>query len=544
MSKVAKYLNEHILGEVVTEPAIRARFSTDASVLTMTPEMVIYPRVTNDIRKVARFAWQLAEKGHVLPLTARGGGTDDTGAAISKGAIISLTAHMNTIFELDTKQKLVRVQPGANEATLQAALALQGMTIPAFGEDRHASTVGGAIAYNAAHATSGRYGAADAAISQLEVVLANGDVLQTERLSKRDLNKKKGVQGFEGDIYRKLDALIDDNKELITSKLYDVTDAIGYSRIRDVKHKDGSFDLAPLIAGSQGTLGIISEMILKTEFLREYPAIGIMTFTNSEEARDAVDAIAKTNPSFLEYFDATFFDEALKHGKHYAFYDEATKEETVTTVLVVGYDDFSGRARHKALKKLAKIAKQFNARLTSSDDERAKELAVARDVTSFVLLPALAGESAPPLFDGAFVPFERFEDFSAAVAALAAKHHVLLPLYARPLDGIVSTRPNLQMKKVGDKQKIFKLLDEYANVVAAHNGYLVSEANEGRLKTTIAYKQVDDDLKDFFKQVKDIFDPFGILNPGVKQPNELKQLVADLRTSYDTAAFADTVPHN
>ncbi|MDB5165648.1 MAG: hypothetical protein JWM00_538 [Candidatus Saccharibacteria bacterium] len=544
MSKVAKYLNEHILGEVVTEAAIRARFSTDASVLTMTPEMVIYPRVTNDIRKVARFAWQLAEKGHILPLTARGGGTDDTGAAISKGAIISLTAHMNTIFEYDAKQKLVRVQPGVSEVTLQAALALQGMTIPALSDNSHASTIGGAIGYNASHATAGRYGAADAAVQQLEVVLANGDVLQTDRLSKRDLNKKKGTQGFEGDIYRKLDALIDDNKELIESKLYDVTDAIGYSRIRDVKHKDGSFDLAPLIAGSQGTLGIISEMILKTDFAHEYPAIAILAFSSSNDARDAVDAIAKTSPSFLEYFDAAFFDEALKHGKHYGFYDEATDKEAIATVLIVGFDDFRGRARHKSLKKLTKIAKQFNARLTSSDDEHAKEIAVARDVVSFVLVPAQAGESTPPLFDGAFVPFERFEDFSAAVAALATKHHVLLPLYARPLDGIVSTRPNLQMKKVGDKQKIFKLLDEYANIVTAHNGYLISQANEGRLKTTIAYKQLDDDLKEFFKQVKDIFDPFGILNPGVKQPNELKQLVADLRPTYDTAAFADSVPHN
>ena len=544
MSKVAKYLNEHILGEVVTEPAIRARFSTDASVLTMTPEMVVYPRITNDIRKVARFAWQLAEKGHILPLTARGGGTDDTGAAISRGAIISLTAHMNSIFEYDAKQKLVRVQPGVTVGTLQAALALQGMTIPALLDDSGLATMGGAIGYNTAGAAYGRYGATDNWVNQLEVVLANGDILQTERFSKRDLNKKKGSQGFEGDIYRKLDALIDDNKELIESKLFDSSDTVGYSRIRDVKQKDGSFDLAPLIAGSQGTLGIVSEMILKTDFSREFPAISILTFSDSNDARDAVDAIAKLNPAFLEYFDAAFFDEALAHGKHYAFYDEATKDSGVATVLIVGFDDFSERARHKGIKKLTKIAEQLNAGITSSSDEQAKELAIARDVTSFVLVPIVAGDSTPPLFDGVFVPSERFEDFSVAVGVLAAKHRVSLPIYARPLDGIISTRPHLQMKKVGDKQKIFKLLDEYAALVAAHNGSLISQANEGRLKSTIAHKQLDDDVKDLFNQIKNIFDPFGILNPGVKQPSELKQLVADLRISYDTAAMADYVPHN
>jgi len=106
MSKVAAYLQEHILGEVSTNPAILAAFSHDMSVLEITPEMVVYPRVTNDIRKIARFTWQLAEKGHVLPLTVRGNGTDETGGAIGKGIIVTMPAHMNRIFEFDPKQKI------------------------------------------------------------------------------------------------------------------------------------------------------------------------------------------------------------------------------------------------------------------------------------------------------------------------------------------------------------------------------------------------------------------------------------------------------
>ena len=91
MSKVSTYLQQHVSGEVVTDTATRRALARDASVLEITPEMVIYPRVTNDIRKVARFAWQLAEKGHVLPLTVRGGGNDETGGAIGKGVIIAQT---------------------------------------------------------------------------------------------------------------------------------------------------------------------------------------------------------------------------------------------------------------------------------------------------------------------------------------------------------------------------------------------------------------------------------------------------------------------
>ena len=219
MSKVAAYLQEHILGEVTTNSAILNAMSHDGSVLEIAPEMVIYPRVTNDIRKVTRFAWQLAEKGHVLPVTARGSGSSVTGAAIGRGIILVTPAHMNHIFEFDAKQKLVRLQPGAPSSTVNEALLLHGVAIPTLvGSSQH-STVGGVIANDTVGFLSGSRGDIGSWIHRLELVLANGDVLQTGRISKRELNKKKGLQTFEGEIYRSLDNLIDDNREVINGKL-------------------------------------------------------------------------------------------------------------------------------------------------------------------------------------------------------------------------------------------------------------------------------------------------------------------------------------
>src|SRR5688572_6001752 len=106
MSKVASYLQEHLRGEVVFSSAARAHFSHDASILKITPEIIVFPYNLSDIRKLARFTWQLAEKGHTLPITPRGGGTDTTGGAIGKGAVLSLPVHMDEILEFDTKQKL------------------------------------------------------------------------------------------------------------------------------------------------------------------------------------------------------------------------------------------------------------------------------------------------------------------------------------------------------------------------------------------------------------------------------------------------------
>jgi FAD/FMN-containing dehydrogenase len=239
MSKVAAYLQEHILGEVTVQPAILNAMSHDTSVLELVPEMVIFPRVTNDIRKVARFCWQLAEKGHVLPITARGSGSDQTGAAIGKGIILSLPTHMNTLFEYEPKQKLLRVQPGATTRSITDALRLYGVSIPPLLMSAGYGTIGGAIANNASGPLSGKYGAVGQWVYELEVVLANGEVLQTGRINKRDLNKKKGLQTFEGEVYRSLDNLIEDNRELIHKKINtELRDNVGYESIASVKRKD------------------------------------------------------------------------------------------------------------------------------------------------------------------------------------------------------------------------------------------------------------------------------------------------------------------
>lgn len=544
MSKVAQYLNEHISGEVIASRAVREHFSTDASVLTIMPEMIVYPRVTNDIRKVARFAWQLAEKGHVLPLTARGGGSDQTGAAIGKGMIISTPTHMNTIFELDAKQKLIRVQPGVMFKTLNDALSLHGLKVPSYPVSAAYSTIGGAVANNASGELSGRYGATDAWVHQLEVVLANGDVLQTGRISKRELNQRKGVQTFEGEIYRKIDGLIMDNMGVIDAIATDVRDNAGYSGIAKVKQRDGSFDLTPLFLGSQGTLGIVSELIVKSDFYSTNRHAAIAVFETYAAARDAIDIIVRQEPAFFDIFDGDVFAIAARAGKRYGFYQDAIATGgAVDAVLIFGFDEFSDHARAKKLKHVLKDLRALNAKvITASEPDEIRDLLAARDALAFTLSPEAAEVSAPPVIDGAYVPFDRFEDFSQAILELAKKYHVDLPLSGRGNDGVWYTRPQLQLRKVGDKQKIFKLLDEYTTLVATHGGYLIGEAAEGRMKASFALKQLDEAEQKLYTDIKEVFDPYGILNPGVKQISQLKDLVPHLRSEYSAGPFASHLP--
>jgi FAD/FMN-containing dehydrogenase len=539
MSKIAKYLNEHILGEITGAKAVRERFSRDRSVLSIRPELVMFPRVTNDIRKAARFSWQLAEKGHVLPLTVRGMGSDETGAAIGKGLIINTTAHLNNIIYIALKDKdhFVHVQPGVTFKALNDALNWHGLAIPTFSAVPALTTIGGAVATNSGGQFSGKFGLTGDWVKRLEVVLANGDLIETSRLRKHDFNKKIGLQTFEGEIYRKLDGLIEDNQELINKIATDTVDNTGYARIANVKQKDGSFDLTPLMIGSQGTLGIISEIVLKTDFISKDQSALAAVLESNELARDAADALRGLDPDSLETIDGTLFDQARDMGKSYPFFSGTDSDNAIGAVVYIQFNDFSEHVRDRKLKKATKILNKYNATVTTSNDHSMEELSAIRDVADSIYGSDTGADSYPPLLDGAYIPSDRREEFSLAVDELAARHHVSLPLHTRVLDGIVFTRTALQLDKVGDKQKVFKLISEYAQLVEKCGGTFLADGSEGRLKANAAYSVIDDDLRQLYEQIRAIFDPFGTMNPGVKQTSDLKSLVEALRSSYDTADY-------
>jgi len=540
MSKVAQYLNEHLQGEVTTADAVRERFSTDASILQIVPDMVAYPRSTSDVRKIARFSWQLAEKGHKLPITVRGAGSDQTGAAIGSGVVVNMLAHMTSIYELDPKQKLVRVQPGVTFGGLNDVLALHGLTVPCGPVSAPYSTIGGAIANNASGVQSDKYGSTREWVKQLEVVLANGDVIQTGRISKRELGRKKGQQDFEGEIYRGIDTILSDHAELINSIALDVPDNIGYN-IVDVERKDGSVDLTPLFVGSQGTLGIVSEVIMKAIEVARDPLVGALAFASHDSARDGLDALRELRLTSLELIDGRLFEAALAEGKRYPFYAGARDQGDVAAVVVFEVDDHSGRAKKHTAKKIAKLFANDDTVTVAIEKagEAAEALRALRYVTALTVGAHKSDDSTPPILDGAYIPPERFEDFVKATAELETKYHVQLPLYGHAGQSIYYARPQFDFAKVSERQKLFKLLNDWSLAVTAHGGHVAAEAAEGRVKAAFAYRDLDDELQKLIEAIRGVFDPQGTLNTGVKQALDLKTIASALRTSYNGSDFAE-----
>lgn len=528
MNKIATYLNEHLIGEATSAKSVRKYYSTDGSILTATPELVVFPAVTNDIRKVARFTWQLAERGHAIGVTVRGGGGDETGAAVGSGLLVQTSQHLNQVLNVLPKDRLVHVQPGARISAVQDLLKWHGLTLLSAPTGANA-TIGGALASN----TLIDGGTLGQSLEKLEVILANGDVIEVRRQSKHELSRKLGLQTFEGEIYRKIAGAIEENEEMVAAIADDPRpNTVGYPGIGSVRGKDGSIDLTPLFLGSQGTLGIISEVVLKASFYSKNTSAALILVDSRERARDISETLRSLQPSHLRVIEGGIINRARTHGRQFSLLSD---DDVSGSLVLIKFNDINDRARSGKMKRLQKAVEKAGLGMVDTSDHSIEEFDQIDRVIASTSIVDGDEKIALPLLTGAHVPVERREEFFAAVEELAKKQHAEMPVSIDSLSGTIDALPQLKLSTVSDKQKIFRLLNGYADLVEKIGGTFVASGGEGRLKAHVTWGHLDEVEAALYDTIRLAFDPFKTLNPGVKQKADVRTLVSALRASYDAA---------
>lgn len=545
MNKVASYLQEHVVGEVLTAPEVREYFSTDGGVFKVTPSLVVYPKNTQDVRKVTRFSWQLAEKGHLLPITARGRGSDQGGAAIGTGIILVFPAHMNRLLELDKKQRLARVQPGINFRTFEETVQSHGYFLPPYPSSIDYATIGGAVANNTAGEKTVKYGAMRQYVQNIEVVLANGEVIQTERISKKELEKRKGLTTFEGEIYRQLDGLIVDNADLIAqhASLPHVSkNSAGYA-LSQVKQKDGSFDLTPLIVGSQGTLGIVTEAIIRLEPYNPRTTLFKISLPDLKDAGEVVSQLMQLGPSALEVVDRNLLEFLGRVSP--ARLKGLVEQPYPALILLAEFDDPKDGVQIKKAKKAEKILRKLGVDFVGTQDyDEQQRLWTIRHSAAAVIWHVEGTAKALPIIEDGVVPREKFPEFIAKIYELFDKYKLQVAVWGHAGDANLHLQPFLDLGKIGDRQKVFTIMEEYYDMVLAMGGSTCGEHNDGRLRAPFLPKVYGPEMYEVFREVKKIFDPFGTLNPGVKIDVTVKSVAPLLRHEYSMEHLADHLPRS
>ncbi|MDZ7786045.1 MAG: FAD-binding oxidoreductase [Candidatus Saccharibacteria bacterium] len=543
MNKVAHYLQEHLRGEVMTSSDVRKYFSTDGSVFKVTPGIVVYPRSENDVRKAARFSWQLAERGKVVPITARGKGTDQAGGALGTGIMLVFPAHMNKILELDGKTGVITAEPGIIYGKLQQTLHTHNRFLPPFPSSIEYSTIGGAIANNAGGEKTLKYGNTRDYIRGLRMVLANGEVIETRRLSKRELNKKLGLQTFEGEIYRAVDTLIEENKNTIDKNVPSVTkNSAGYA-LGHVKRKDGSFDLTPLIVGSQGTLGIVTEATIETEFHNPHETLIVAKFDDLQVAEQAVLELRDLPemPSAMEMVDENLLNFIHEHNPNQlkGIIDPPYHK----MVMLIEFDNTGTRTQKRMTKKAKKILDKYQVTYeVETDSEKQADLWKIRHGAASVISHTEGNSKALPIIEDGIVPVDKIHQYVTNIYDLFKKHNLRAALWGHAGNANLHMQPFLDLSQVGDRQKIFKIIDEYYNMVIELGGSTSGEHSDGRLRAPYLEKMYGNEVYSLFQKVKKAFDPYGILNPGVKMDVKLTDVKPLLRQEYSMEHLYDHMP--
>jgi FAD/FMN-containing dehydrogenase len=522
----------------------RRYFATDASILQLAPALVVYPRNENDIRKTARFTWQLAERGRVIPMTARGSGTDQTGAALGSGITLAFPAHLNRVLELDTKAHTVTVEPGINFGKLQQTLHTHGRFLPPYPASIEYSTIGGAVGNNASGEKSIKYGSMREYVRALRVVLANGEVIETGRLTKRELNKKLGLATFEGEIYRSLDTLIEEQRDLIARLHRNIPkNNAGYD-LQDIKRKDGSFDLTPLFVGSQGTLGIVSEVTLHTEEYNPQTTLMLAAFDSLEQLTIALDELKglPEPPSAMELIDGHLLNTA--HAQNPNQLKDLITPPFPVAALLIEFDN-QPRQLKKLQKRTNKILERYATSLqTATEPEEQQLLWKIRQISASVLAHNDGEKRAAPIIQDAAVPIEQLRPYFDAVYQLFDALKIEPGIWGHAGDTTFHMQPRLNLSQVGDRQKAFRLMDEYYKIVISLGGTISAEEGDGRLRTPYLESMYGTEAYRLLQKVKQICDPYGTLNPGVKFGTSIDGVKAMLRSDFGFDHVYDHLPRS
>jgi FAD/FMN-containing dehydrogenase len=532
LSKVAHYLQEHLLGEVTASPEVRRHFAHDASILQMAPAIVVYPRNESDIRKTARFSWQLAERRRILPITARGGGSDTSGAAIGNGILLIFTAHMNKILTLDPRKEFVSLEPGVTYDKLEQTLYTHGLFFPPYPGSKQYATIGGGLANNTVGEKSVKYGATGDYVEQLRVVLANGEVIESGPISKRELSRKLGLSSHEGEIYRGLDKLLEDNADFIKREKTQIRsrwNASGYN-IFDVKKK-GHFDLTPLFLGSQGSLGIITEATLEVVSYNPRTHLMLASLENLDALQDILPQILKLKPSSFEMINRAAIFQITKINPHQL--SGLLSNPSAAIHLFIEFDNLKEAAQKAGVKKAQKIVEQVGGQVEIANNPAAQErIWKIRQSVATILSEPKGQAKAVPVAEDVCVPTDKLVEFLQKAAEIYKQNGLTASAWGHAGDGIVRMQPVLDLAQLGDRQKLFRLADSIYDLAVGLGGSISAGAGDGRVRSPYSHKLYSRELHGIMMQVKKIFDPHGILNPGVKTAS-MEDVRALMRGDYN-----------
>ncbi|MEK9194427.1 MAG: FAD-binding oxidoreductase [Patescibacteria group bacterium] len=541
----AEDIKKFFRGSILTDEKTLELYSRDYSIFEIKPQLVLYPKDSEDLKNLVNFVREKRKKRENLSLTARSAGTDMTGGPLSESIVIVFTKNFNQIKEI--KDNYVRVEPGVYFRDLEKELKNKNLLYPPYPASKEICALGGMIANNSGGEKTLFYGKTEDYVEELKVVLSDGEEYLLRPITKEELNQKIGEKGFLNEIYKKLLKLLDDNFDLIKKSKPEVSkNSAGYA-LWNVWDKN-TFDITKLFVGAQGTLGFITEAKLKLVSQKRFRKLAVIFLRDLNGVADLVVQILKYKPESLESYDDKTLFLALKFlpgilrlmkgnavKLFWKFWPEVgmiLKGGLPKLVMLAEFSSNDEKKLDQEVKEFKEAISRMGFRVRIAKDEADAEKYWTIRRQSFKLLHEhTKNKEAAAFIDDVVVKPEHLPEFLPRLNQILDKYknYLTYTIAGHPGDGNFHIIPLMDLKKPEVRALIPKISEEVYDLVLEYKGSFTAEHNDGLIRTPYLEKMYGPKVNKLFREVKRIFDPLNIFNPGKKVDGSLNYALEHIK---------------
>ncbi len=523
----------HLEGDIASDEKTLSNFSHDASLFEIKPEVVVYPKNVSDIEKIVSFARENKGNYKNLSITPRAAGTDMSGGPLNDSIILEFNKYFNHFIELGDNYAVT--EPGVFYRDFEKKTLEKGLILPPFPASRELCAVGGMVANNGAGEKTLHYGKIENFVMELSVVFEDGKEYIVKPLNKQELDAKLAQQNFEGELYRKIFKLINDNYEILKDAKPNVSkNSAGYYLWNVYDKEKGVFDLTKLIVGSQGTLGLVTKIKFRLEPTTTHSKLIVIFLKDLKHLADIVNIVLPYKPETFESFDDNtfklamqFFPEMIKvmKPKHmlklaWEFIPEMWMALTGGFPKLAMLAEFTGNDENEInarMEKLDEELKRFGAKSRIIyDEQEASKYWVIRHESFNLLRNHTKGRRTAPCIDDIVVRPEFLPEFLPELNRILAKYNLIYTIAGHVGDGNFHIIPLMDFNDPKSKDIIKAMSDEVFALVCNFHGSITGEHNDGLIRSPYLKEMYGPRIYELFEETKKIFDPNDIFNPRKK----------------------------
>ncbi|MDP7464562.1 MAG: FAD-binding oxidoreductase, partial [SAR324 cluster bacterium] len=346
-------------GELRHDFGTRLVTATDNSIYQITPQAVVYPRNAEDIQRALRLATE--PRFQDIKITPRGGGTGTNGQSLSAGIILDCSRHLNRILDVNVEEGWVRVQPGVVLDQLNDQLAPLGVFFAPNLSPSSRATLGGMINTDACGKGSRIYGRTSDHVLALTCILSDGAKLDVEPWEAEALAQVKSRDGLAGSALRVVDEIVTEKAEVIERVFPKLSRFLtGYNLAKVYGNDDGCFNLNYLLAGSEGTLAVITKAKLRLTPLPRHKELLVVKYESFDDALTAAELLVESNPAAIETIDEKIL-ELAKEDEIYPLVQDFLTDEGDRPTRAINLVEFIGNSPEELVQKISELCERLDA---------------------------------------------------------------------------------------------------------------------------------------------------------------------------------------